>query len=165
MERMILSLLVENNPGVTSRISGLFSRRGYNIDTISSGVTADPNFERITIVTSGDELELEQIEKQLWKLEDVVDIKILTHNNSVTAELMLVKVAVTEAKRQSLVTLADIYHGKLVDVTKDSMIIELYGNQDKLNAFIDLLDGYDILELARTGLTGLTRGSDDVKIL
>jgi len=164
MERMILSLLVENNPGVTSRISGLFSRRGYNIDSISSGVTADPRYERVTIVTSGDEEELEQIEKQLWKLEDIVDIKKLSHDNSVTAELMLVKVAVTSDSRQALVTLADIYHGKLVDVKKDSMIIELYGNQDKLDAFIDLLDDYQILELARTGLTGLTRGSDDVKM-
>lgn len=165
MGRMVLSLLVENNPGVTSRISGLFSRRGFNIDSISSGVTADPRYERVTIVTSGDEQELEQIEKQLSKLEDVVDIKKLDYKNSVTRELMLVKIRATDIERQSVVTLANIYHGKCVDVSKDSMVIELVGSQDKLDTFLDLLDGYQVLELARTGLTGLTRGSDDVKML
>ena len=132
MRRQALSLLVENNPGVTSRISGLFSRRGFNIDSFSSGVTADPRYTRITIVASGDEQVLEQIEKQLAKLEDVLD---------------------------------EIFHGKIVDVTHDSMIIELIGTQDKLDKFIDLLSGYEILELARTGITGLTRGSDDVVML
>ncbi|MCR5677095.1 MAG: acetolactate synthase small subunit [Agathobacter sp.] len=165
MERLVLSLLVENNPGVTSRISGLFSRRGYNIDSISSGVTADPRYERVTIVTSGDEQELEQIEKQLWKLEDVCDIKTLEPGNSVFGELMFVKVRVDALNRQQIVTLTDIYNGKVVDVAKDSMIVRVYGTQDKLDTFIDLLDGFQILELARTGLSGLTRGSDDVKML
>ncbi|MBQ1682455.1 MULTISPECIES: acetolactate synthase small subunit [Agathobacter] len=165
MERLVLSLLVENNPGVTSRISGLFSRRGYNIDSISSGVTADPRYERVTIVTSGDEQELEQIEKQLWKLEDVCDIKTLEPGSSVFGELMFVKVRADALNRQQIVTLTDIYNGKVVDVAKDSMIVRVYGTQDKLDTFIDLLDGFQILELARTGLSGLTRGSDDVKML
>ena len=165
MKRLVLSLLVENNPGVTSRISGLFSRRGFNIDSFSSGVTADPRFERITIVVSGDEQILEQIEKQLEKLEDVRDIKKLEHGNSVTRELILVKIRAKDTERQAVMNVTDIFHGKIVDVTHDSMVIELTGNQDKLDAFLDLLDGYEILELARTGLTGLTRGSSDVTFL
>ena len=165
MRKQALSLLVENNPGVTSRISGLFSRRGYNIDSFSSGVTADPKYTRITIVASGDELILDQIEKQLEKLEDVLDIKKLEPGFSVTRELILVKILATDTQRQPIMNVTEIFHGKIVDVTHDSMVIELVGHQDKLDAFLDLLDGYEILELARTGITGLTRGSSDVKFL
>jgi acetolactate synthase-1/3 small subunit len=165
MRRQALSLLVENNPGVTSRISGLFSRRGYNIDSFSSGVTADPKYTRITIVASGDELILEQIEKQLEKLEDVLYIKKLEPGLSVTRELILVKIRALDTQRQPIMNVTEIFRGNIVDVTQDSMVIELVGNQDKLDAFLNLLDGYEILELARTGITGLTRGSDDVKFL
>jgi acetolactate synthase-1/3 small subunit len=165
MKRLVLSLLVENNPGVTSRISGLFSRRGFNIDSFSSGVTADPRFERITIVASGDEQILEQIEKQLEKLEDVRDIKKLEHGSSVTRELILVKIRALDTQRQPIMNVTEVFHGKIVDVSHDSMVIELTGNQDKLDAFLDLLSDYEILELARTGLTGLTRGSADVRFL
>ena len=165
MRKQALSLLVENNPGVTSRISGLFSRRGYNIDSFSSGVTADPKYTRITIVASGDELILDQIEKQLEKLEDVLDIKKLEPGFSVTRELSLVKIRATDTQRQPIMNVAEIFHGKIGDVTHDSMVFELVGHQDKLDAFLDLLDGYEILELARTGITGLTRGSSDVKFL
>ena len=162
MKRQVLSILVENTAGVTSRISGLFSRRRYNIDSFSSGVTADPRFTRITIVTSGDELVLEQIEKQLAKLEDVLDIKKLEPDNSVTRELIMVKIRAKDTDRQAILNVTEIFHGKVVDVTHDSMIIELTGKQAKLDSFLDLLQGYEILELARTGLTGLTRGCDDV---
>ena len=165
MRRQVLSLLVENNPGVTSHISGLFSRRRYNIDSFSSGVTADPRVTRITIVTSGDELVLEQIEKQLAKLEDVLDIKKLEPDNSVTRELIMVKIRAKDTDRQAILNVTEIFHGKVVDVTHDSMIIELTGKQAKLDSFLDLLQGYEILELARTGLTGLTRGCDDVTYL
>ena len=165
MKRQVLSILVENTAGVTSRISGLFSRRGYNIDSFSSGVTADPRFTRITIVTSGDELVLEQIEKQLAKLEDVLDIKKLEPDNSVTRELIMVKIRAKDTDRQAILNVTEIFHGKVVDVTHDSMIIELTGKQAKLDSFLDLLQGYEILELARTGLTGLTRGCDDVTYL
>ena len=165
MRRQALSLLVENNPGVTSRISGLFSRRGYNIDSFSSGVTADPKYTRITIVASGEEQILEQIEKQLEKLEDVLDIKKLEPGSSVTRELIMVKIRAKDTERQAVMNVTEIFHGKIVDVTHDSMIIELTGNQDKLDAFLDLLQGYEILELARTGLTGLSRGTADVKFL
>ena len=165
MKRQVLSILVENTAGVTSRISGLFSRRRYNIDSFSSGVTADPRFTRITIVTSGDELVLEQIEKQLAKLEDVLDIKKLEPDKSVTRELSMVKIRAKDTDRQAILNVTEIFHGKVVDVTHDSMIIELTGKQAKLDSFLDLLQGYEILELARTGLTGLTRGCDDVTYL
>lgn len=165
MRRQVLSLLVENNPGVTSRISGLFSRRGYNIESFSAGVTADPKYTRITIVASGDEQILEQIEKQLNKLEDVLDIKILEHGFSVKRELILVKIRASDVERQSVISVTEIFRGNIIDVASDSMIIELVGNQDKLEAFLGLLEGYEILELARTGITGLTRGSSDVKFL
>lgn len=165
MKRQVLSILVENTAGVTSRISGLFSRRRYNIDSFSSGVTADPRFTRITIVTSGDELVLEQIEKQLAKLEDILDIKKLEPDNSVTRELIMVKIRAKDTDRQAILNVTEIFHGKVVDVTHDSMIIELTGKQAKLDSFLDLLQGYEILELARTGLTGLTRGCDDVTYL
>ena len=165
MKRQVLSILVENTAGVTSRISGLFSRRRYNIDSFSSGVTADPRFTRITIVTSGDELVLEQIEKQLAKLEDVLDIKKLEPDNSVTRELIMVKIRAKDTDRQAILNVTEIFHGKVVDVTHDSMIIELTGKQAKLDSFLDLLQGYEILELSRTGLTGLTRGCDDVTYL
>ncbi|MBR2044845.1 MAG: acetolactate synthase small subunit [Agathobacter sp.] len=165
MRKQVLSLLVDNAPGVTSRISGLFSRRGYNIDSFSSGETSDPRYTRITIVATGDELILEQIQKQLAKLEDVRDIKVLEDGSSVTRELILVKIRALDTQRQAIVNVADIFHGKVVSVTTDSMIVELTGTQSKLDAFMDLLGGYEILELARTGLTGLTRGSSDVVYL
>ena len=165
MRKQVLSLLVENNPGVTSRISGLFSRRGYIIDCFSSGVTADPKYTRITIVASGEEEILEQIEKQVEKLEDVLDLKTLKPGSSVTRELILVKIRAKDTQRQAIMNVTEIFHGKVVDVTHDSMVIELTGHQDKLDAFLDLLDGYEILELARTGITGLTRGSSDVRFL
>ena len=165
MRKQALSILVENTSGVLSHISGLFSRRGYNIDSFSSGVTADPRYTRITTAESGDEQILEQIEKQLAKLEDVRNIKKLEPGTSVTRELILVKIKAKDTERQAILSVTNIFHGKVVDVTNDSMVIELTGHQDKLDAFMDLLQGYEILELARTGITGLTRGSADVTYL
>ena len=165
MRKQALSLLVENTSSVLSHISGLFSRRGYNIDSISAGVTADPKYTRITIVSSGDELILQQIENQVAKLADVLDIKKLESGSSVTRELILVKLRVQEKNRQEILSITEIFRAKVVDVTRDSMVIELTGNQEKLDAFLDLVSGYEILELARTGITGLTRGSSDVTYL
>ena len=165
MRRQVLSILVENTSGVLSHVSGLFSRRGYNIDSFSAGVTADPRYTRMTIVASGDEQILEQIEKQLEKLEDVLSIKKLENGSSVCRELILVKIKAKDTERQSILNVTEIFHGKVVDVTNDSMVIELTGHQDKLDAFMDLLQGYEILELARTGITGLARGSSDVTYL
>lgn len=165
MNRKVLQLLVDNTSGVLSRISGLFSRRGYNIESITAGVTADPRYTRITIVTSGDDEILDQIEKQVAKLVDVRDIKELKPSESVYRELALIKVKVAAEKRQGVISVVDIFRAKIVDVSKDSLIIELTGNQEKIGAFIDLLDGYEILELARTGIAGLGRGIENVTYL
>ena len=161
----VYSLLVDNNSGVLSRISGLFSRRGYSIDSISAGVTADPRFTRITIVASGDELILSQIEKQVRKLEDVIEIKVLDPDNSVYRELIMVKVRANKAERAEIISVADIFRAKIVDVEKDSLMVELTGTKSKLEAFLNLLEGYEIFELARTGITGLTRGIKNVTLI
>lgn len=158
----VIQLLVDNTSGVLSRVSGLFSRRGYNIESITAGVTADPRYTRITITTSGDEEILEQIEKQVSKLIDIRDVRILNPDESVYRELLLIKVKVEKEKRQSIISLVDVYRAKIIDFNKDSVIIELTGDMSKVNAFIELLEDFEILELARTGITGLQRGADKV---
>ena len=165
MRRQVYSLLVDNNPGVLSRIAMLFSHRGYSIDSITAGMTADPRFTRITIVSSGDELILSQIEKQVRKLVDVREIKLLKDEDSVYRELIMVKVRADARTRSEVISVADIFRAKIVDVEKESLMVELTGNQSKLDAFLKLLDGYEILELARTGITALERGSKNVTYL
>ena len=162
MRKQVYSLLVDNNPGVLSRIAGLFSRRVYSIDSITAGMTADPRFTRITVVASGDERILSQIEKQVRKLEDVIEIKLLKDGESVYRELIMVKLRANAAQRGEIISVADIFRAKIVDVEEESLMIELTGNQSKLEAFLNLLKDYEILELARTGITGLSRGSKDV---
>lgn len=162
MQNKVFQLLVNNNAGVLSRITGLFSRRGYNIDSITAGVTSDPRFTRITIVTSGDEEILDQIEKQVSKLVDVRDVRELKPEKSVYRELCLIKVKSAPEKRQGVIAVADIFRAKIVDVNVDSLIVELTGNQSKIEAFIGLLADYEILEIARTGIAGLARGTDEV---
>ena len=160
MRKQVFSLLVNNNAGLLSRVAGLFSRRGYNIDSITSGVTADARVSRITVVASGDEQSLSQIKKQLAKLEDVLDIKVLEDGKSVCRELIMVKVRANAAQRTEIISLADIFRAKIVDVATDSVMIELTGNEAKLSAFLGLLEGYEVLDVARTGLTGLVRGAN-----
>ncbi|MCR5723326.1 MAG: acetolactate synthase small subunit [Lachnospiraceae bacterium] len=165
MRTKVFQLLVDNTSGVLSRISGLFSRRGYNIDSITAGVTADDRFTRITIVTHGDDDILEQIEKQVSKLIDVRDIKVLKPEESVYRELALIKVRCNADGRQNIISIADVFRANIVDVGKESLVIELTGDQEKIKAFLGLLDGYEILELARTGMTGLNRGIEKVTYL
>lgn len=162
MQKKVYQLLVDNTSGVLSRISGLFSRRGYNIESITAGVTADPRFTRITIVTSGDDEILEQIEKQVAKLVDIRDIKELKPEESVYRELILVKVSATVEQRQSIIAIVDSFRAKIIDFAPESLVIELTGNQQKLEAFIGLMKEYGILELARTGIAGLGRGMDNI---
>lgn len=162
MKKMVLSILVENTAGVLSRISGLFARRGYNIDSLTVSETEKNGFSRMTIVCSGEDEVLEQIHKQLSKLVDVKDIIELKDGASVCRELILCKVAVDAVQRQQVIAVADIFRAKIVDVAKDSMMIELTGNQQKLDAFVGLLNGFEIKELVRTGITGLTRGNADM---
>ena len=165
MKKRVLSLLVDNTSGVLSRVSGLFSRRGYNIDSLTVGETADPRYSRMNVVVSGDEQILDQITKQLAKLIDVVDIKILGNETSVSRELVLVKLRVDAEDRQAVIAIVNVFRGNVIDVGVDSMIVELTGQQSKLDAFLRLLEGHEILELARTGITGLSRGTDDIRYL
>ena len=165
MHKRVIQLLVDNTAGVLSRISGLFSRRGYNIESITAGVTANPKYSRITIVTSGDDDVLNQIEKQVSKLIDVKDVKVLKPEESVYRELALIKIKASAAERQGILSIADIFRAKIVDVAKESLIIEMTGTQDKIDAFLELLDGFEILELARTGIAGLGRGIENVTYL
>ena len=165
MQKRVLSLLVDNTAGVLSRVSGLFSRRGYNIDSLTVGVTADERYSRMTVVCRGDEMILEQITKPHRKLEDVRNIKVLDPEDSVRRELVLIKVAVKPEQRQGILSVADIFRAKVVDVSKESLTVEMTGEQSKLEAFINLMGDYEVLELARTGVTGLTRGANDITFL
>lgn len=165
MQRKVFQILVDNTSGVLSRISGLFSRRGYNIESITAGVTADPRYSRITIVTSGDDAILDQIEKQLAKLVDVRDIKELKPECSVYRELAMVKVKADASQRSGVIAVADVFRAKIIDVAAESIMVELTGNQDKIEAFLKLLDCYEVLELARTGIAGLGRGTDNITYL
>ena len=152
MKKMVLSLLVDNTSGVLSRVSGMFSRRGYNIDSLSVGVTENPRYSRMTVALS-------QIKKQLLKLEDVCEITELKDGESVCRELVLVKIKASLEERQQIISLTDVFRAKVVDVSTDSVMIEITGNVNKIEAFISLLDGFEISEMVRTGLTGLTRGA------
>ena len=160
MKTKVLSLLVDNQSGVLSRVSGMFSRRGYNIDSLSVGVTQDPKFSRMTVAVSGDDKILTQIKNQLNKLEDVVEIVELEDGASVCRELVLIKVKADLNQRQEIISMANVFRANIVDVSPDSLMIEITGNNGKIKAFINLLDGFEIEELVRTGLTGLTRGID-----
>ena len=167
MQKKVFQLLVDNTSGVLSRIAGLFSRRGYNIDSITAGVTADPRYTRITIVTSGDDEILDQIEKQVAKLVDIRDIKELKPEESVYRELALIKVRVSSAQRRDILAISEIFRAKIIDISPDSLMMEITGNQSKIEALMNQLDaeGYEILELARTGIAGLGRGVENVTYL
>ncbi len=161
-KRMVLSILVDNTSGVLSRVAGLFSRRGYNIDSLTVGETEHPDISRMTVVARGEDSVLEQITKQLSKLEDVKEIVELERDASVCRELVLVKVAAGIAERTELNTIANIFRANVVDVSSEIMMMEMTGTISKIDAFIKLLDGFEIKELVRTGITGLTRGSDSI---
>ena len=162
MKKKVFQLLVENTSGVLNRISGLFARRGYNIESITAGTTADPRVTRITVVAAGDDEILDQIEKQLGKLVDVCDIRELKPESSVYRELALIKIKVDAKHRSEISSLADVFGADIIDVSKEGLIVEMTGKQSKIDAFLELLDEYEILELARTGIAGLRRGTDDI---
>ena len=158
MRKKVFSVLVANTSGVLNRVAALFSRRAYNIVSLTVRVTENPDYSSMTIAVTGDDDVLEQIEKQISKLVDVIEITELKDYDSVCRELILVKVAVTPEQRQQVIAVADIFRAKIVDASQDSLMVELTGNQSKLDAFIELLEGYKIEQLARTGITGLLRG-------
>lgn len=162
MRKIVLSLYVDNTAGVLSRISGLFTRRGYNIDSLTGAATEDPSYSRMTVVATGDDQILEQLTKQLAKLEDVREIRELKPEDSVCRELVLVKVEAGPKEREAIIATSDIFRARIVDVAKDSLMIELTGNQAKIDAFLNLLEGVKIREMVRTGITGLFRGACDM---
>lgn len=165
MQKRVFQLLVDNTSGVLSRISGLFSRRGYNIESITAGVTADSRYTRITIVSNGDDEILDQIKKQVEKLVDVKDVKILEPDNSVYRELVLIKVRANHENRRNIIEISSLFRTRIIDTTPESLIIELTGEQAKIDAFITMLGDFEILEIARTGITGLGRGIANVTYL
>ena len=158
MNKKVLSVLVDNTSGVLNRVAGLFSRRGYNIDSLTVGETENPKYSRMTIVVTGDDDILEQIVKQITKLEDVRRVDVLEPSDSVTRELILVKIKAEPAQRQQVISITEIFRANIVDVAKDSLMIEITGSQSKLKGFLCLVEDYEILELVRTGITGLARG-------
>ena len=158
MNKKVLSVLVDNTSGVLNRVAGLFSRRGYNIDSLTVGETENPKYSRMTIVVTGDDDILEQIVKQITKLEDVRRVDVLEPSDSVTRESILVKIKAEPAQRQQVISITEIFRANIVDVAKDSLMIEITGSQSKLKAFLSLVEDYEILELVRTGITGLARG-------
>jgi acetolactate synthase-1/3 small subunit len=162
--RHIISILIENESGALSRVSGLFSARGYNIDSLTVAPTEDPSLSRMTIVSIGSDDIIEQITKQLNKLIDVVKVVDLSEAAHIERELMLVKVRATGKDREEIKRVADIFRGHIIDVTESSYVIELTGNGAKLDAFLDAIDRSLILETVRTGVCGIGRGDRILKV-
>jgi acetolactate synthase-1/3 small subunit len=156
--RHIISVLLENESGALSRVAGLFSARGYNIESLTVAPTQDPTLSRMTIVTSGSDEIIEQITKQLNKLIDVVKLIDLSESAHIERELMLVKVRATNSGREEVKRLADIFRGNIIDVSPASYVIEVTGEKSKLDAFLQALRGEDIIEVVRSGATGILRG-------
>ena len=163
MEKHVLSALVKNSSGVLSRVSGLFSRRGYNIDSLTVGRTEDPSISRMTITLMGDDNVLEQVKKQLNKLEDVVRVIDFKANESVYRELVLIKVKANAENRATINETVKIFRSKIIDLSTDTLTIELTGDEDKISALINLMSEYGIEELVRTGVTALQRGEKTIK--
>ena len=155
-----LSVLVENRPGVLTRVTSLFARRGFNIDSLAVGVTEDPTLSRITIVCSAADIPLEQITKQLHKLINVIKIQDLDPRDSVERELVLFKVNAPSERRHEVIEIANVFRAKIIDVGKNSVTIEATGAPDKISAMEDLFRAYGIKELARTGKIALSRGRE-----
>jgi acetolactate synthase-1/3 small subunit len=162
MTRHTLSVLVENKPGVLARIAGLFSRRGFNIDSLAVGPTENPEVSRMTIVISVDRLPLEQVTKQLNKLINVLKIVELDPDNSVQRELMLVKVHADNVKRSNVLEIVTLFRAKVVDVAPDSVTIEATGSKDKLEALLRVLEPFGIKELVQSGMVAVGRGGKSI---
>jgi acetolactate synthase I/III small subunit len=157
MRRHTISVLVENKFGVLTRVAGLFSGRGYNIDTLNVGPTQDPTMSRMTIVTRGDDATLEQIVKQLKKLVNAIEVKDFREGEYVDRELLLVKVAVDARTRAEVMQITDIFRAKIVDVQPKTLTVEITGDESKVEKFVDLMKTFGILELTRTGRVAMAR--------
>lgn len=157
-----ISILVENHAGVLSRISGLFSRRGFNIDSLAVGVTEDPDVSRVTIVSDGNDYTVEQLEKQLNKLIDIIKVKTLSHDELLSRELLMIKINAPAEKRSEIMTIAQITGAKIIDITSTTITLEISDRAEKLVNFENLIRPYGIKEMVRAGTIALQRGSDSI---
>jgi len=162
--RRIISILLENEPGALSRVVGLFSQRGYNIDTLTVAPTEDSSLSRLTLTTAGDDLVIEQITKQLNKLVDVVKVIDLTDGEHLERELMLLKVKAAGAQRDEIKRVVDIFRGQIVDVGPTTFVAQITGDSAKLDAFIQALGEVTILEVVRSGVSGISRGEKALRL-
>lgn len=158
--RSVIAIYVENKYGVLARVSGLFMRKGFNIDSLTVGETDDPNYSRMTITLNGDDYAREQLINQLKKLHNVKNVKLLESSSSVERELMMVKVKNTPETRSEIMAAAEVYRGKIIDYKTDAMCIEVTGEPTKINAFIEVMKPLGIIELCRTGIVSLERGGN-----
>ena len=163
MKKHVLSVLVRNSSGVLSRVSGLFSRRGYNIDSLSVGKTNDPEISRMTISLNGDDDILEQFQKQLSKLVETISVENLKLEDAVYRELVLIKVKADSENRAAINEIVKIFRSKIIDISKETLTIELTGDESKITAIINLMEEYGIKEIVRTGVTALERGDKTIK--
>ncbi|SHF04541.1 acetolactate synthase, small subunit [Thermoanaerobacter uzonensis DSM 18761] len=159
----IISVLVNNHPGVLSRVVGLFSRRGYNIESLAVGTTEREDISRITLTVEGDDYTVTQVIRQLNKLVDVLTVQNIGARDNVSRELLLVKVGYDSNTRDDIMHIVDTFRAKVIDISMDSLIIELTGDNEKINAFINLINKFDVKELVRTGLVSLERGNKTLK--
>ena len=158
--RSVIAVYVENKYGVLARVSGLFMRRGFNIDSLTVGETDDPDYSRITVTLNGDDYAREQLINQVKKLHNVKQVKLLDANSSVERELMLLKVRNTPENRNEIMAATEIYRAKIIDYTVDAMCVEVTGEPSKINAFISVMKPLGIIEMCRTGVVALERGSN-----
>ncbi len=160
MKKYVIAVLVENKPGVLTRVSSMFTRRDFNIDTLTVGEIEDPDYSRITISLRGDENTKKQIVSQLHKLFNVSKVKVLEDDSSVKRELLLIKMKNTKEYRSDILSAVDVYKGKIIDYTIDGLSLEVTGEPSKIDAFIDLMMPLGILEMCRTGIVAIERGAN-----
>lgn len=163
-DKHTITVLVENKSGVLARIAGLFSARGFNIDSLAVGETEDPTVSRMTIVVKGNEKTLEQVEKQLNKLVDVIKVSDYIETPHIERDLALIKVKATKSDRSELMQIADVFRAKIVDVAVDSVIVEITGDENKIEALIKMLEPFGIKEMSRTGIVAMARGSKSLML-
>lgn len=161
--RHVLSILVNNQSGVLSRITGLFSRRGYNIDSLTVGVTEDPNLSRMTVCVHTDDDTVLQIKNQVRKLYDVLKVEELSPEDAVIREIVMVKISASSDQRAEVIGICDIFRAAIVDVAAESLVAQITGDENKLDAFVSMLEPFGIKEIVRTGLTALKRGPEELK--
>ena len=160
MTKYVFGILVANKFGVLTRVSSMFTRRGFNIDTLTVGETQSPEYSRITISIMGDEYSKTQIIKQLDKLHDVKQVEVMERDETVTRELLLIKIKNDSATRQDVLSAVDVFRSKIIDYSPDALCVEITGESSKINAFIELVKPYGIMEMCRTGLVALERGGN-----